>query len=195
LIIALEAGREEFSSSLKNHPPLLGSSAAWGRIFAGLFRQEGYTVSVSGRNQRVDIPTMAERCQVILVSVPIGVTLEIIRRVGPLMQKGSLLMDLTSLKAEPVKAMLQSSPSEVIGLHLLFGPSVDAIGGNAIVICPARTGQWLDWLRNILTKHGVTLVETTPERHDELMAMVQALNHLNSISMGMLLEEWGEDIA
>jgi prephenate dehydrogenase len=91
--------------------------------------------------------------------------------------------------------MLQSSPSEVIGLHPLFGHSVDAIGGNTIVICPARTGQWLDLLRNILTKHGVTLIETTPERHDELMAMVQALKHLNSITMGIVLEEWGEDIA
>ena len=104
-------------------------------------------------------------------------------------------MDLTSLKAGPIKAMLQSSPSEVIGLHPLFGPGVDAITGNTIVICPARTEQWLDWVKNILTKHGATLIETTPERHDELMALVQALNHLNSITMGMILKEWGMDLA
>ena len=35
----------------------------------------------------------------------------------------------------------------------------------------------------------------TPERHDELMAMVQALNHLNSIAMGMVLKEWGIELA
>jgi prephenate dehydrogenase len=78
---------------------IIGGTGGMGRIFAGLFRQEGYTVSVSGGNQGIDIPTMTDRCQVILVRVPIDVTPEIIRRVGPLMQKGSLLMDLTSLKA------------------------------------------------------------------------------------------------
>jgi prephenate dehydrogenase len=176
------------------HIGIIGGTGGMGRIFARLFRQEGYTVSVLGRKQEVDIPTMTERCQVVVVSVPIGVTVEIINQIGPLMKEGSLLMDLTSLKAEPIKAMLQASSSEVIGLHPLFGPGVDSINGYTIVLCPARTGRWLDWVRNLLMKHGATLIETTPERHDELMALVQALNHLNSITMGMVLKEWGEDL-
>jgi prephenate dehydrogenase len=174
---------------------IIGGTGGMGGVFADLFRQEGYIVHVSGRKSGPDIPTMAEMCQVVVVSVPIGVTLEIIEQIGPNMKKGSLLMDLTSLKAGPIEAMLQSSPSEVIGLHPLFGPGVGAITGNTIVICPARTEQWLDWVRNILTKHGATIIETTPERHDELMALVQALNHLNSITMGMVLKEWGMDPA
>jgi prephenate dehydrogenase len=137
---------------------------------------------------------MAEMCQVVIVSVPIGITCEIIEQIGPHMKKDALLMDLTSLKTGPIKAMLQSSPSEVIGLHPLFGPGVDAIAGNTIVLCPARAERWIEWVRNILTKHGATVVETTPERHDELMALVQALNHLNSITMGMILKEWGGDL-
>jgi prephenate dehydrogenase len=173
---------------------IIGGTGGMGRIFADLFRQEGYTVHVSGKAQGLDIPTMTKTCQVVIVSVPISITLEIIKQVGPHMKQGSLLMDLTSLKIEPIKAMLQSSPAEVIGLHPLFGPGVDAIAGHTIVLCPARTEQWLDWLRDVLKKHGATLIETTPERHDELMALVQALNHLNSITMGMILKEWGEDL-
>jgi prephenate dehydrogenase len=149
---------------------IIGGTGGMGRIFADLFRQEGYTVHVSGKAQGLDIPTMTKTCQVVIVSVPISITLEIIKQVGPHMKQGSLLMDLTSLKIEPIKAMLQSSPAEVIGLHPLFGPGVDAIAGHTIVLCPARTEQWLDWLRDVLKKHGATLIETTPERHDELMA-------------------------
>jgi prephenate dehydrogenase len=177
------------------HIGIIGGTGGMGRVLAGLFREEGYTVHISGRQSGLDILTMAEQCQVVIISVPIGITVEIIEQVGPHMRKGSLLMDLTSLKIEPVKAMLHSSPSEVIGLHPLFGPGADSIAGHTIVLCPARTQGWLHWLRDIFKKHEATIIETTPERHDEVMALVQALNHLNSITMGMVLGEWGEDLA
>jgi prephenate dehydrogenase len=173
---------------------IIGGTGGMGRIFTDLFRQEGYTVHVSGRTQGLDIPTMAATCQVVIVSVPIDITVDIIGEIGPLMREDALLMDLTSLKTEPMKAMLHASPSAVIGLHPLFGPGVDSIDGHTIVLCPARTQDWLPWLRDILKKHDATIIETTPERHDELMALVQALNHLNSITMGIILQEWGEDL-
>jgi len=91
--------------------------------------------------------------------------------------------------------MLRSSPAEVIGLHPLFGPGVASISGYTICICPARGKRWLDWVKAIFTKHGAILIETTPEHHDEMMALVQVLNHLNSITMGMVLSEWGVDLA
>jgi prephenate dehydrogenase len=173
---------------------IIGGTGGMGGIFAALFRREGYTVHVSGRAEGLDIPTMAATCQVVIVSVPIGITVEIIGKIGPLMSKDALLMDLTSLKTEPVKAMLQCSRAEIIGLHPLFGPRVNSIDGYTIVLCPARTQGWLHWLRDIFKKHGTAIIETTPERHDELMALVQALNHLNSITMGIVLGKWGGDL-
>ncbi len=174
---------------------IIGGFGGMGRIFADLFRKEGYRVLASGRTKGPDIPALAAQCQVIIVSVPIGSTREIIEKLGPHMKEDALLMDLTSLKTEPVKAMLQSSPAEVIGLHPLFGPGVASISGYTICICPARGAAWLAWVKDILARHGAILIETTPERHDEMMALVQALNHLNSITMGMILSAWGVDLA
>ena len=174
---------------------IIGGTGGMGRIFAELFRQEGYGVHVSGRTRGPDMPTMADTCKVVIVSVPIGITVEIIEQIGPLMKKDALLMDFTSLKTEPVKAMLRSAPAEVIGLHPLFGPGVDSISGHTICICPARGEGWIGWVKDIFTKHGAILIETTPEHHDEMMALVQALNHLNSITLGMALSEWGIDLA
>jgi len=34
-------------------------------------------------------------------------------------------------------------------------------------------------------------MEKTPEEHDEMMAIVQVLNHLNTISLGLVLAETG----
>jgi len=173
---------------------IIGGTRGMGRLFAGFFRREGYTIFVSGRKTGLDIPTIARKCQVVIVSVPISTTCEVIEQVGPYMKKESLLMDLTSLKAEPVKSMLKSSVSEVIGLHPLFGPVVESIAGYTIVLCPVRTEKWLDWLKDILVKYGANIIETTPERHDELMGLVQGLNHLNSITMGMVLRGSGVDL-
>lgn len=173
---------------------IIGGTGGMGGWFAGFFKKEGYPVLVSGRKMGMDIPTMVEKCPVVIVSVPISSTCEVIERVGPHMKKESLLMDLTSLKGEPVKSMLKSSISEVIGLHPLFGPAVDSITGYTVVLCPARTEKWLDWVKDIFTKNGANIIETTPERHDELMALVQGLNHLNSITMGMVLRESKVDL-
>jgi prephenate dehydrogenase len=172
---------------------IIGGTGGMGRWFAAFFENEGHPVRVSGKATGPRPAEMAAACPVVIVSVPIGVTEEVVREVGPHMKRESLLMDLTSLKAEPVRAMLASSASEVIGLHPLFGPSVPSIEGQNIAICPARGETWLPRVRGILEGCGAKLVETTPERHDEVMAVVQTLNHLDTIVIGLAVRRSGID--
>jgi prephenate dehydrogenase len=172
---------------------IIGGTGGMGQWFARFLIREGYPVLVSGRKVGPGPAEMAGACPVVLVSVPIGVTCQVIREVAPFMKVESLLMDLTSLKAEPVRAMLESSPSEVIGLHPLFGPAEPSFAEKNVVLCPARGKRWLPWLRGLLESRGARLVETTPERHDEIMALVQGINHLDTLVMGMVLMESGLD--
>jgi len=177
---------------MKTEIGIIGGTRGMGHWFARFLEKEGYAVSVCGRDVReADIVEMADTCQVVVVSVPMGVTGEVIARVGPYMREASLLMDLTSLKRESVKAMLETSVSEVIGCHPLFGPRVRSIAGQHVVICSARTGKWLSWLTNIFEKNGAFVLAATPEKHDQMMAIIQGLNHFNTILMGMALEKAG----
>jgi prephenate dehydrogenase len=168
---------------------IIGGTHGMGEWFADLLRGLGNVVHVSGRTTGMPMAEMAGCCQVVVVSVPISVTTEIITRIGPLMREESLLMDLTSLKAEPVAAMLRYSRSEVIGCHPLFGPQVSSLKDMHVVLCPVRSRKWLPWLTDVLEKGGALLVETTPEKHDELMSVVQGLNHFNTIMMGLALSK------
>jgi prephenate dehydrogenase len=172
---------------------IIGSTGGMGQWFARFLIREGYPVLVSGRKVGPRPAEMARACPVVLVSVPIGVTCQVIREVGPFMKPESLLMDLTSLKAESVRTMLESSPSEIIGLHPLFGPAEPSLAGKNIALCPARGKRWLPWLRRLLESRGARLVETTPERHDEIMALVQGINHLDTLVLGMVMVESGLD--
>ncbi len=170
---------------------IIGGTGGIGGWFAGFFQRQGFTVHVSGRKTGLTAPAMAEQCAVVIVAVPIGATCGVIRDVGPHLKKESLFLDLTSLKAEPVRCMLESSISEVIGAHPLFGPDVPSLSGQNVILCPARSGKWLPWLRGVLTKDGARISETTPEKHDKMMAVVQGLTHLNTATMGLALRETG----
>ena len=174
---------------------IIGGTRGMGKWFADFLRKQGYQVHASGSVTGMPVARIAACCQVVVISVPIGITAEIIAKVGPLMAKESLLMDLTSLKVEPVKAMLNCSAAEVIGCHPLFGPQVEMPENRHVVLCPARGEKWLPWLREVLASGGASIEEITPARHDELMSIVQGLNHLNTILMGMALGKTAAPLA
>ena len=166
---------------------IIGGTGGMGRWFADLLQKEGYHVHVWGRKSEMTINELIALCNVVVISVPISATAEMIKRVGPLVPEGSLLMDLTSLKKEPVDLMLANSRADVIGCHPLFGPGVDDPIGENVILCPARGQSWLGWLTSILEKNGLVITKETPKKHDEIMAIVQVLNHLNTISLGLAL--------
>jgi len=166
---------------------IIGGTNGMGRWFAGLLRKEGYTVHVCGRKTKLQINDLARLCNVIVVAVPISATVAIIKQVGPMLAKDTLLMDLTSFKYEPVKLMMANSKAEVIGCHPLFGPQLKDVARQNVILCPARGKKWLPWLKGIFKKNKLAVLESTPEKHDKMMAIVQALNHFNTISLGMAL--------
>ncbi|MGB5216925.1 MAG: prephenate dehydrogenase/arogenate dehydrogenase family protein [Smithella sp.] len=166
---------------------IIGGTNGMGQWFARLLRKEKCTIHVCGRKTRLQINDLARLCDVIVVAVPISVTADIIRQVGPQLTKDQLLMDLTSLKKEPLKLMLKNSPAEVIGCHPLFGPQLKDVAGQNVIVCPGRGKKWLSWLKGILKRNKLAVSEATPEKHDKMMAVVQALNHLNTITLGMAI--------
>ncbi len=115
-----------------------------------------------------------------------------IRSIAPLMAPGQLLSDFTSIKAEPVEAML-ASPAAVIGCHPIFGPMPNVQGQN-VVLCPARPGPFLGWYRDFLEGHGMKVVELSPEAHDRSMAFIQGLTHFINITFAGTLRSQGADL-
>ncbi len=174
---------------------IIGGTNGMGRWFAGLLRHEGCIVHACGRKTDLQINDLARLCNVIVVAVPISATAGIIKQVGPLLSKDALLMDLTSLKYEPVKLMLDNSKAEVIGCHPLFGPQLKDVSGQNVILCPARGRKWLPWLKGVFKKNKLTILEATPEKHDKMMAIVQALNHFNTITLGLALAETNISLA
>lgn len=162
-----------------------------GQWFERFFNEAGLPVEISGRKTVIRPEELAARNDVIIITVPISATVKTIEEVGPFVRKDALLMDLTSLKKEPVEVMVRSSRGEVIGAHPLFGPGEISLEGNNIVLCPARGEKWLPWLQDIFTRHGAHIEIMGPDEHDRAMSIVQGLVHSAHMAMGACMNGCG----
>ena len=154
-----------------------------GQFFAPVLERAGYDVRSAGRNGPYDRKDLAQTCDLVMISVPIRDTVQVIREIAPLMTPHQLLCDLTSLKVAPVAAML-ASKAQVVGLHPMFGPTVPALAGQRIIATPARCPpDRLEQLLGIFRGEGACITVTTPEEHDRMMAMVQGLTHFATLCM------------
>ncbi len=189
---------------------VIGGSGEFGRIFARLFKKEGHEVVITGRDaakgERVAkelgvVFTMnnvraAKESDVVVISVYIENTAEVIKQVAPHVRAGCLLMDVTSVKAEPCTLMKQFANKEVeiIGTHPMFGPRTTSIEGMSFIVTPVRVKKWDHFLFDFLSRHRAKVFVTTPEEHDRVMAVVQGLTHFAYISIASTLRELNVDV-
>jgi prephenate dehydrogenase len=173
---------------------IIGGTGKMGRLFAPVFERAGYDVLVSGRSTTLTNIQLAERCDLVIVSVPIRETVRIIKEISPVLTRDQLLCDFTSLKAAPVAAMLNSA-AQVIGLHPLFGPTVPSLRHQTIIVCPARAKEEVvSSLLAIFFNEGAECTIATPDQHDRMMAVVQGLTHFVTLCMADSIRRLNIDI-
>lgn len=190
----------DYQASLRAEVPLdvepvtvaiIGGKGGMGRCMARLFEDLGHAVLVADLDTDLSSAEAAALADVVVISVPIEVTEEVIREVGPKVREDALLMDVTSVKEAPLRAMLESSRASVIGTHPMFGPSVHSLQGQRVVLCKGRGDAWESWLRRMLSARGLVITEATSEAHDRAMSVVQVLNHFHTEVLGLALARTG----
>ncbi len=121
---------------------------------------------------------IVEGADVVIVSVPIAVTVDVIHDVGPHVADDALFCDVTSVKKRPVEAM-KSYSSEVLGMHPMYAPS-NSIKGQKIVLCPEKGKKWTE-MEEFWVEHGADVHVTDPTSHDKAMSIVQGLMHFSEL--------------
>ena len=172
---------------------IVGGKGRMGAWFKKFFENQGLSVLIADLNTPLSPQDLPERCQIVILSVPISETKKTAAIVGPLMPEESLLMDLTSNKRAPLAAMLENSRCEVVGAHPLFGPREKTIQGKKVVLCPGRGDRWFAWLKTLFEKTGAIVRVTDAEHHDRLMSVVQGLAHLHTLTLAATIRDLGID--
>ena len=177
---------------------IIGGSDGLGKTLVYYFRDE-FNVFISGRdhlkgrnvaeelgvNYIESNAGLANISDIVVVSVPIHLTSEVIREVAPFMKEGSLMVDVTSVKEEPSKTMAEVLPDtiEYIPTHPIFGPRTTTLDNQVIVLTADKKGKWYDKVYNYLAGKNMRIIETTAEHHDFMMSIVQVLTHFSFISI------------
>lgn len=176
---------------------VIGGKGGMGAVMARLFGDLGHAVMIADLDTELTPVEAARAADVVVVSVPIDVTEDVIRQVGPHVRPESLLMDVTSVKEAPLRAMLAATAAtgaSVVGTHPMFGPGVHSLQGQRVVLCKGRGEEAYAWVRKMLSSRGLILTESTPQEHDRAMGLVQVLTHFQTQVLGLALARLGVNL-
>ena len=140
---------------------------------------------------------LANISDILVISVPIQHTCDVIREVAPFMKSGSVMVDVTSVKEGPTKTMSEVLPEsiEYIPTHPVFGPRTTRLDNQVIVLTADKKGKWYRKVYKYLEGKNMRIIETSAEKHDFMMSIVQVLTHFSFISTASAIEKLKVDIS
>ena len=174
---------------------VIGGRGQIGRFFVEQLLSSGHYVDILGRNDWGNARQLLETADLVIVSVPIEQTLPIIKKAARYLSTSTTLADVTSIKTPIVQAMLDCHSGPVVGLHPMFGPGVESFLAQNVVVCPGRQQQEYQWLIDFIASKGGNPICCTPQEHDRMMGIVQAIRHFSTFGLGVFLAEEGIDLS
>ena len=181
----------EASSGDARRVAIVGGRGQMGLLLGRWLEARGHIVTALDVGDSLDAVQDAE---IVIISVPMAQAEAVAADVGPRLKADALLCDINSLKSGVCGAMSAAFPGEVLGLHPMFGPSVRSARRQKVVACPVRPGPVGAWLCAEFGRMGAELIETDPETHDTMMAVIQVLVHFSTIARGDALRRIGVPI-
>lgn len=162
-------------------------------MFQEKLEQLGKDVLVSDEQNLHKEKEILNNCDLVIVSVPIDASVDVIKRIKPDLHKEQLLSDFTSVKDQIVPEMLRTD-AWVIPSHPMFGPMEDMSGQNMILM-PIVAGKFLAKYKRLMEdlKLNVVVMENW-KKHDEYMSFIQGLMHFINIVFTQTLRSKDVDL-
>ncbi len=176
---------------------IIGGSGSMGRWLGRFLKEEGKEVTLIGRSESkvaraadelgvtysTDIAD-TQKADAIIISVPIDHFESTVEQLSAYTRPEQIIMDITSIKVKPVAAMHKYiKKGRVLGTHPVFGPGARSITNHHIVLTPTNEdeAELARTTKMFLEKRGAGIMIMTPEKHDEMMAVILGLAHFIAI--------------
>ena len=176
---------------------IVGGSGKMGQWFARLLHEEGNRILLTGRSEErlrevqrqldVEVTTdigQVKEADVIIISVPLDAFESVVRQIAPHTNSGQIIVDITSLKVQPVDIMHRYITSAVtLGMHPVFGPGAKSPDKQNFVLTPTneREVSLAEKVKGHLEARGARVTLMTPQEHDEMMTIILGLSHFIAI--------------
>ena len=120
--------------------------------------------------------------KIIIPFVPISEFENVIKEISPHVSKGTLVIDVCSVKLHPINIMKKylKENIQILGTHPMFGPdsAKNTLMGLKIVLCKERISDHLyHQIKSYLNKFGLKVIEASAEKHDRDISSSLLLTH------------------
>lgn len=186
---------------------IIGGTRGLGKWIAQELKKDNFNITITSRNKTSgekvakklkvnytdDNIKAVKNSDITIFSVPIEYMVDTIRQVAPYAPKGSLLVDVTSVKTETAETLTKYAPDNVniLPTHPMFGPRITSLDGQVVILTPIaeRCDIWYEKVLHYLNKKGAKIVISTPQEHDKTMSVVQGLTHFSYISIASTIQQ------
>ncbi|MGD9234602.1 MAG: bifunctional chorismate mutase/prephenate dehydrogenase [Desulfobacterales bacterium] len=166
---------------------IIGGLGSMGQYFHQWFARAGYQVRILDHKDWPDADRLCQGIELAIISVPIELTVSVAERIGPHLPADCVLADITSIKGNPLNAMLKAHQGPVIGLHPLFGPTTSTMDKQIVVVTPGRDSDGCQWLIDQFSAWGSIILRVDANEHDKIMSIVQTVRHFATFAFGQFL--------
>lgn len=164
---------------------IVGGGGQMGRLFEKMLTLSGYQVRILEQQDWPRARDIVADAGMVIVSVPIHVTEQVIAQLPPL-PSDCILVDLASVKSDPLQAMLAAHDGPVLGLHPMFGPDSGSLAKQVVVWCDGRQPEAYQWFLEQIQVWGARLHRISAVEHDQNMAFIQRCAILLPSLMGCI---------
>jgi prephenate dehydrogenase len=194
---------------------IIGGSGGMGKVFGKYFQGHGFEVTFYARNEQnlrkaatelnvkfeLSLEKSVRNADMVMISIPINSTPDMIKKIGPLLKKNALIFDITSLKYTVFKALNEVKnkfPVNCISFHPMFGPGISDMKNYVMMVVKVGgTEQYeviINELLEIFRSDGLIVTETLPEIHDKRVALTLGVPHMFNILFLNLLKRTNEPL-
>jgi prephenate dehydrogenase len=180
-----------------------GKMGVW---FAKFCKENGEQVILSSRKKEklaklgkelgvetADFVDAVKKADNVIICVSIDAFEEVVKKIAPSIREGQTVVDICSIKEQPVEIMHQHiKKGLILGTHPVFGPGSPSVKHKAYILTPtnAKEQAFAEKYRGWLEEVGARVFMMSPKKHDELMSVVLGLPHfVGLVACDTLLEQ------
>lgn len=166
------------------------TSPFW-QLWKRYFEEKWQEVIITSRSSKIKPLDAIKLWDIIIISVSIRHTVQVIKDLVPYIGENKLLMDFTWIKKEASEELSKYTNWEVVATHPMFGPWIKTLENQNIAYDRIKAWEKWDFVYNLWKNDKANLLELKSDKHDELVALVQSSVHfMNLLMWHILAKRW-----
>ena len=189
---------------------IIGGTGNFGLWYARLLKSKNFNITITARNAEKGnriaknegltysntLEKSVKNADVVILSIPVSTTPKMIKKIIPLLKKGTLLVDFASVKHNVCTELSKhcNLDLELGSLHPMHGPRIRSLNQKILISIPIKTDKKYEQFLDIFRNEKAKIITSTANEHDQMTAIIQGLTHMIFIASACTFQEMSLDI-